>query len=191
MEKASLRFPEEACRASLRAAISAGASILQQGGTALDAAVMAVRCLEDAPEFNAGRGSVLTQIGTVECEASVMDGSTRRSGSVIGLKAVKNPVLAALAVTQHTSHSALAGPAADDFAREAGLEMCDQSYLITVSRAAQLREVQSAIAIAAASATTGTSTPSTVLDHDAGLSGKHALFGWRGIPTWKIMKRTE
>ena len=40
----------------LRVALEAGAALLASGGGALDAAVAAVRVLESAPVFNAGRG---------------------------------------------------------------------------------------------------------------------------------------
>jgi beta-aspartyl-peptidase (threonine type) len=46
-----------------------GWKILGQGGSALDAVVAAVNCLEDNPVFDAGIGSVLTEDGTVEMDA--------------------------------------------------------------------------------------------------------------------------
>ncbi|MCI69851.1 L-asparaginase, partial [Trifolium medium] len=51
-----------------------------------------VRQLESNPIFNSGRGSALTAKGTVEMEASIMDGAKRRCGAVSGLSTVKNPV---------------------------------------------------------------------------------------------------
>src|SRR5690349_17796235 len=51
-------------------------------GDALAAVEAAVRVLEDAPLFNAGRGSVLTSAGTVEMDAAVMCGHTLRAGAV-------------------------------------------------------------------------------------------------------------
>ena len=52
-------------RAGVRAAAAAGDALLAAGASALDAAVAAVRALEDDPEFNAGTGSALTRDGTV------------------------------------------------------------------------------------------------------------------------------
>ena len=52
------------------------AAILAGGGSALDAVEAAVRVLEDDPHFNAGRGSVFTYQGTIEMDASIMDGAT-------------------------------------------------------------------------------------------------------------------
>ena len=45
-------------RAVLRDALAAGEALLEGGAPALDAVVAAVRVLEEAPEFNAGRGGV-------------------------------------------------------------------------------------------------------------------------------------
>lgn len=49
-------------------AVQIGYKILKKGGSALDAAEEAVRCLEDNPLFNAGRGSALNCKGEVEME---------------------------------------------------------------------------------------------------------------------------
>lgn len=54
-----------------------------------------VKELETDPLFNSGRGSALTANGTVEIEASIMDGNGRQCSVVSGLTTVKN--LASLA----------------------------------------------------------------------------------------------
>lgn len=96
-------------------------AILEKGGAALDAAIEAVRLLEDDGRFNAGKGSVLRLDGkTVEMDASVMD-STGRLGAVMALRDVRNPVLAARAVAE-TPHVILTGAGAEIFARKMGLE---------------------------------------------------------------------
>jgi beta-aspartyl-peptidase (threonine type) len=51
-----------------------------EGGTAVDAVEKAVNSLEDNPFFNAGHGAVLNEIGQIECDAMIMDGSTLNSG---------------------------------------------------------------------------------------------------------------
>jgi beta-aspartyl-peptidase (threonine type) len=53
-----------------------------QGGTALDAVEKVVNSMEDNPSFNAGHGAVLNEIGQVECDAMIMDGSTLSSGQL-------------------------------------------------------------------------------------------------------------
>ena len=69
-----------------------GSAILARGGSALDAVEAAVRVLEDDPHFNAGRGSVFTYQGTIEMDASIMDGSNRNAGAVTGVTATQNPI---------------------------------------------------------------------------------------------------
>jgi len=77
-----------------------------------------VRELENHPQFNAGRGSVLTTDGTVEMEASIMDGQTKKCGAVCGLKNVVNAVSLARLVMERTPHIFLAFEGAEAFARE-------------------------------------------------------------------------
>ena len=57
----------------LRRAFDAAWEILQQNGSALDAVVSAVVELENDPAFNAGVGACLTEDGTVELDASMME----------------------------------------------------------------------------------------------------------------------
>ena len=77
-----------------------------------------MRELETDPLFNSGRGSVLTANGTVEMEASIMDGTKRRCGAVSGLTTVKNPVSLARLVMEKSPHSYLAFSGAEEFARQ-------------------------------------------------------------------------
>lgn len=77
-----------------------------------------VRELETDPLFNSGRGSALTEKGTVEMEASIMDGTKRRCGAVSGLTTVKNPISLARLVMDKSPHSYLAFSGAEEFARQ-------------------------------------------------------------------------
>ena len=74
--------------------------------------------LENHPLFNAGRGSVLTTEGTVEMDASIMDGKTKKCGAVSGVKTVKNAVSLARLVMEKTPHVYLGFEGAEAFARE-------------------------------------------------------------------------
>lgn len=118
-------------RAGVRRAAAAGHAILAAGGPALDAVVAAVRILEDDPEFNAGIGSALTRDGTVETDASVMDGSTQRAGAVAAVPDLANPITVARAVLDAGEHVILAGPAALRFAAELGISPAPSGALIT------------------------------------------------------------
>jgi beta-aspartyl-peptidase (threonine type) len=125
------REAEAAYRAGLERALRAGYSVLDSGGSALDAVTIAVTMLEDDSLFNAGRGAVLTRAGTFELDAAIMDGRSQAAGSVAGIKTVKNPVLAARAVMEKSPHVMLAGPGADSFAKDIGLVTVPHAYFFT------------------------------------------------------------
>jgi len=132
---------EAACRTALAEAVLSGWTVLEAGGSALDAAVAAVCALEDAPEFNAGRGAVLARGARVELDAAVMDGRDRSAGAVTAVSTPRNPVLAARAVLERTPHVLMAGPGADAFIREAGLRVEAPDYFVTPQRLAQYDKV--------------------------------------------------
>ncbi|WP_324806159.1 isoaspartyl peptidase/L-asparaginase [Sphingomonas sp. LY29] len=135
---------EEAARAGLEAALDAGEKVLAAGGSALDAVEAAARVLEDDPAFNAGRGSVLTAEGHIDCDAAIMDGRDRSAGAVAGLRTTRAPISAARAVMAHSPHVLLTGTGADRFARDHGLEQVDNSWFETPLRRAQLEKVMAA-----------------------------------------------
>ena len=83
---------DSAYRATLTQAIRAGYNVLRADGSALDAIIATITVLEDSPLFNAGKGAVLTNIGTVELDAAIMDGTGLRAGAVAGVKHIKNPI---------------------------------------------------------------------------------------------------
>ena len=118
----------------LEEALRIGDSILASNGTALDAVVAVVSFLEDCPLFNAGKGAVFTDEGKNELDASIMDGKTLKAGSVAGVTTIKNPIKAARAVMEQTSHVMLIGGGAEKFAEEAGLEIVDPSYFFDQKR---------------------------------------------------------
>jgi beta-aspartyl-peptidase (threonine type) len=127
-------------RAGVRAAATAGHAILSAGGSALDAVVAAVRLLENDPEFNAGTGAALTRDGTVETDASVMDGDTRRAGAVAAVPDLANPIVLARAVLDAGEHVILAGPAAWRFASELGITPAPPGSLVTERARQRLQE---------------------------------------------------
>ncbi len=108
------------------------------GGSALDAVEAAVRHLEDSPLYNAGRGSVYTSEYTHELDASIMDGATKKAGAVCAVKHTKNPISAARLVMTRSVHVMLCGAGADQFAKEHGLEVVENSYFDTKRRRKQI-----------------------------------------------------
>ena len=128
-------------RAALDRALDAGQKVLIEAGTALDAVAAAIVVLEDSPWFNAGKGSVFDAEGGHELDASIMEGHTRRAGAVAGVSTVKNPVLLARAVMEHSSHVLLATAGAEKFAdTRPEIERVAQSYFDTDRRRRQLDE---------------------------------------------------
>jgi beta-aspartyl-peptidase (threonine type) len=124
----------------LRRALVTGRDVLAAGGSALDAATKAVVALEDDPLFNAGRGSVFTAAGKQEMDASVMDGTDHRAGGVAGIFGPRNPVLAARAVMERSSHVLLIGEGALAFCREQGIVFAEPSYFYSERRSRELQD---------------------------------------------------
>ena len=112
------------------AAARAGFEILLRCGSALDAAVEAVRVLEDDPQFNAGTGSVPNLEGEIECDASVMTGDGR-AGAVAAVRDVRNPVRLARLVMEQTPHVLLVGAGAERFADAQGAARTAPGGLMT------------------------------------------------------------
>jgi len=133
---------ERAIRDALEQAIRAGHQVLEKDGTAIDAVTTAITQLEDAPEFNAGRGAVLTSKANVEMDASIMTGHDRRAGAVASVRGVRHPILAARAVLEHSPHVMLSGSGAETFARERGLEFMPEEWFHTEYRRQDLEQVK-------------------------------------------------
>jgi L-asparaginase / beta-aspartyl-peptidase len=112
-------------------AAAAGAEVLAAGGSALDAVQRAVEVLEDDPLFNAGTGACLNADGTIELDASIMEGTQLRGGGVCALPPFKNPIAIARRVLDETGHVLLAAEGAARFAIERGFERVDAASMIT------------------------------------------------------------
>jgi len=125
---------DAAYRAGLNDALDAGSKVLNSGGSALDAVEATIRVLEDNPNFNAGKGAVLTREGIAEMDASIMDGRDRKAGAVAGVHTIKNPIRAARLVMETTGRVMFAGKPADDLAAKAGLDIEPPEYFITPRR---------------------------------------------------------
>ena len=128
---------ESEYRAALTHVLEAGQKLLADGGTALDAVTEAVRLLEECPLFNAGKGAVLTEDGTHELDAAIMDGKTLAAGAVAGVTRLRNPVLCARRVMEHGDHVLLAGAGAERFAAAQGAEIVSNDFFSTEPRHAQ------------------------------------------------------
>ncbi|KAJ5856265.1 uncharacterized protein N7529_010209 [Penicillium soppii] len=145
--------------ASLQSYLRSTNHLLNNGATALDAAVHAVSLLEEDPLFNCGRGSVFTTAGTIEMEASVMvtsvhaydatqPGTIKRGAGVMGVRNVRHPIQLARESLLRTGvnpdgsptddggsmHSQLVGPHVETLARDWGLEFKPDEWFWTQKR---------------------------------------------------------
>ncbi len=121
----------------LTRALDAGWAVLAGDRSALEAVVEAVACLEDSGRFNAGRGSVTTSAGDHEFDAGVMDGTTRKAGSICAATWPANPVKVARAVAAiggaPDGPLLLAGRGADRFALDSGFPQMTPEMLASPS----------------------------------------------------------
>ena len=131
----------KAYKAKLEEALEAGFAEIQQGKTSLDAVTAAIMVMENSPLFNAGKGAVFTHDGRNELDASIMCGKTENAGAVAGVTNVKNPILAARAVMDHSPHVMLSREGAEKFAFEQGLEIVSPVYFWTEDRFKSLQNI--------------------------------------------------
>ncbi len=122
MHGGAINPSDEKFGGALAACARKGLGAMRGGGSALDAVVEAVAAAEDDPLFNSGTGSHLTLAGTLEMDASLMDGATLGAGGVACISRVKNPIRVARKVMEETDHILLAGDGARRFAHGLGFE---------------------------------------------------------------------
>lgn len=127
-------------RDGLREALAAGWARLHHGGSALDGVEACVAALEANPLFNAGYGSALTEAGTVECDASIMEGAGLAAGAIGAVSGVVSPIGLARRVLEDGRHILLVGEGAHRFARERGVPLCDPDALVTERQRARLAD---------------------------------------------------
>ncbi|MDE3261902.1 MAG: isoaspartyl peptidase/L-asparaginase [Acidobacteriota bacterium] len=116
-----------------------GLDSLRDGVSALDTVEAVVTLLEDDPALNAGTGSVLNRRGEAVLDASIMDGEDLRVGGVAAVRTVRNPVRVARRVIEATRQVLLAGPGAEEFAREQGFEAIRPEELVVPREVERLR----------------------------------------------------
>ena len=129
---------EAAYLKALHDAIAAGYSMLEKSGDALDAVKAAVIELENNILFNAGKGSVFTNTGTHEMDASIMYGKDLSAGAVAAVKNIRNPIELAYAVMKKSEHVFLIGNGAEEFAKQNGIAFEPDEYFFSEFRYKQL-----------------------------------------------------
>lgn len=127
---------------ALQHAVETGYQLLQAGGSSVNAVALVVECLENFPLFNAGKGSVFTNNGKHEMDASIMDGKTLEAGAVSGISSIQNPIRLAQLIKDKSDHVFLCGPEAEQFAVKMGLPTQPASYFYEETRYKQWLEVK-------------------------------------------------
>jgi beta-aspartyl-peptidase (threonine type) len=96
--------------------------ILAAGGSALDAVEAATRLVEDNPaDHSVGYGGYPNLLGQVELDASIMDGTSLRAGTVGALRGYRYAISVARRVMDELPHVMLVGEGAARFAAEIGM----------------------------------------------------------------------
>jgi beta-aspartyl-peptidase (threonine type) len=125
----------ETCRDAVKRALDRGWATLSNGGSGLDACEESIIELEDEPVFDAGIGSHPNRDGKVQLDAILMNGATLKSGAVVAVERVLNPIRLARLILEKSEHMLLAGYGAEQFALEHGVALCDPKTLITETEA--------------------------------------------------------
>ena len=121
-------------RNTLQEALLAGKEKLNHGGLAVEAVEIVIKVMENSPLFNAGKGSVFSNTGIQEMDASIMDGRDLSCGAVAGVTNLKNPIEGARLVKDSTKHVLLYGARAQEFCIDKGATYADSSYFFTKKR---------------------------------------------------------
>jgi len=143
---------EAAYRAALETALVAGYSLLEKGGSAIDAVLAATISLEDNILFNAGKGSVFGKDGRQEMDASIMDGKNLMAGAVAAVRNIRNPVKLAYTIMTKSQHVMLNGQGAYEFALLNDIQTAPDEYFYSTFRYEQWKQMQD--------------TDATALDHN-------------------------
>nr|VFK41709.1 MAG: beta-aspartyl-peptidase (threonine type) [Candidatus Kentron sp. SD]VFK46324.1 MAG: beta-aspartyl-peptidase (threonine type) [Candidatus Kentron sp. SD] len=136
-DKTAVRYLE-----SMRVILEHGRRMLSGGASAIESVESCASQLEDDPLFNAGCGSVLNELGKVEMDAGIMDGSDLAAGAVAAISNVTNPIQLARLVMDGSEHVMLIGEGAMHFADHCQVPHAPDHYFLTPKRIEQLKQAQ-------------------------------------------------
>jgi beta-aspartyl-peptidase (threonine type) len=104
----------------------AGAEVLRDGGSALDAVEAVTRLVESNPDdTSVGLSGIPNLFGVPEMDASIMCGRTLRTGAVGAVKGFLHPISIARRVLEEAPHVMLVAEGAELFARAMDMEEGD------------------------------------------------------------------
>jgi isoaspartyl peptidase/L-asparaginase-like protein (Ntn-hydrolase superfamily) len=107
-----------------RLAAQTALPLLQEGKSALDAALAGAQAVEDDPTIHSvGFGGLANSIGNVSLDACVMDGANLACGGVAGLENVRHAAALARRVMEKTANVLLVGQGAQQFALQQGFAL--------------------------------------------------------------------
>jgi beta-aspartyl-peptidase (threonine type) len=132
----------EAHRTGVTRALEQGWSILEKGGTALDAVEQVIRVMEDDPTFDAGKGSFVNALGEIELDASLMHGTTLKCGAIASVQNIRNPITLARLIMEKSENVLLTGMGAVRFAKENGMPVCKNDDLLIPRELKRWKEIQ-------------------------------------------------
>src|SRR6478736_2592745 len=106
--------------------IEASIDVLRAGGSAVDAVVAGIKFVEANPDdHSVGYSGLPNLLGEVELDASIMEGSGLRAGSVGALHGYQDAIALARQVMDTLPHVLIVGAGADRLASEVGLPAID------------------------------------------------------------------
>jgi beta-aspartyl-peptidase (threonine type) len=111
----------------------------------VEAAIAAVRSLEDDPTFNAGRGACMTAAGEFELDAGIMRGRDRATGAIASVRDVADACVLARAVMERSKHSLLVGDGAQAFAERLGIGQFGRALVWTEKAQFNYDQAQSGV----------------------------------------------
>jgi len=135
---------ETAYKKALQEALRVGYAALEERKTAVEAVELAIIELENCTLFNAGKGSVFTNMGTHEMDASIMEGKELNAGTITLVHNIKNPISLAKLVMEKSEHVMLGGEGAMEFAKRMGSAIEEDSYFYDEYRHQQWLEAKEA-----------------------------------------------
>ena len=100
-----------------------GKEILENNGQSSKAIEIAIKDVEDNPEYTSvGYGGLPNEHGEVELDAAFMNGDTMSIGALAGMKDFKNPISIAMKLSEEKYNNFLVGTGAEEYAHLNGFE---------------------------------------------------------------------
>lgn len=108
------------------AGVKSAAEKLEADECAREAIAEAIISVEDNPDYvSVGYGGLPARDGRVTLDAAYMDGQTLQYGGIMSAEGLRNPIRAAMLLSERRRNCLLAGKGAEDFALTSGLALRD------------------------------------------------------------------